>query len=178
MNDPTQEYLKARFDYHPDGKLISKISSGNTKKGSVIGYSRKDGYISTEFDDKLRMVHRLIYIWHYGDAGNYHIDHINSNRSDNRIENLRLVTRSQNQQNAKTRCTNTTGYKNVSYSNRKGRVRRFFSRITIDGKQKVIGYFMTAKEAHDAYVCEAIKNYGEYGNDGEKSFIFYEKDVL
>ena len=79
----TQQELKDLFEY-TDGKLIRKISKGNTKAGSSIGNFRKDGYLQAEINRHKYLLHRLIYIYHYGTAPKY-IDHINGIKYDNRI---------------------------------------------------------------------------------------------
>lgn len=88
---PSQAELRALFDYK-DGQLI--------RNGKVVG-TDSDGYRLTSINYKKYYVHRLIYIYHYGDITDLtlEIDHLNHNKSDNRIENLRLVTKSVQSEN-------------------------------------------------------------------------------
>ena len=103
----------------------------------------------------LRM-HRLI----LGAKAGVHVDHINSSGIDNRRCNLRLVTPGQNNKNARVRCDNTSGLKGASLDKRHNKWR---SRINVDGVSIALGYYDTAREAHQAY-CEASRRlHGEYG---------------
>ena len=98
-----QEYLREHFDYHPDGFLtIRKKTSpfSNRQVGDVVGCPKVGGWIRTTINKKHYFVHRLIYIWHHGEI-EHHIDHINGDPGDNRIENLRDVTLAENQHNRK-----------------------------------------------------------------------------
>ena len=88
-------------------------------------------------------MHRFILNLHKADG---HVDHINGNTLDNRRSNLRTVTRSQNQMNAKRREDNTSGYKGVSRHNNK-----WMARISINGKRFFLGHFDTPIEAAKAY---------------------------
>lgn len=98
----SQEYLKDFFDYK-DGNLIRKKSIFSSKIGSIVGgFHKKNGYIRTTINKKEFLLHRLIYLYHYGVLKDgLEIDHINGNKTDNRIENLRMVTRQHNQWNRK-----------------------------------------------------------------------------
>ena len=92
--------------------------------------------------------HRLVWMVVHGEFPGDMIDHINGNPTDNRIENLRVVTHSVNMQNRRTaRSTNKTGLLGVSVSGSK-----FSAEIRIDGTQVCLGRFETAQMAHEAYV--------------------------
>jgi hypothetical protein len=96
MQDLPQDFLRALFDYK-DGNLYWKFSvGGSTVKGGKAG-TDADYNVIRLFGTQY-FTHRLIWIWHYGDIPE-EIDHINRKRLDNRIENLRLATHSQNGMN-------------------------------------------------------------------------------
>lgn len=86
------------------------------------------------------------------------VDHINGNRLDNRRENLRLVTRSQNICNSRNR-PNKWGLRGVYYHSQSA---LWVARITIQRKTHYLGYYKTAEEAHEAYKKAAINYHGEY----------------
>ena len=94
----TQQEVRERYDYHPDGYLTYRFTRGRAREGERVGSISQRGYIQTKIRGKHLFTHRLIYIWHYGKI-EYQIDHINNDKIDNRIENLRDVPQSENQLN-------------------------------------------------------------------------------
>ena len=86
------------------------------------------------------------------------LDHINGDATDNHITNLRLVTRLQNQWNAKTRKDNTSGVKGVALT----RSGTYAANISINGKEKYLGAFKTLEEATLAYQQKSEELRGEY----------------
>lgn len=96
--------LKEMFDYR-DGCLYWKKARGRVSAGNKVGSYNAYGYLRTTIDGKSKMVHRLIWELHNGEIPeNMQIDHINGITDDNRLENLRLATRSQNQLNQASKC--------------------------------------------------------------------------
>ena len=95
----SQDELRERYDYHPDGYLIARERlSPRCGAGDRVGSITEKGYIYTKIKGKPYKVHRLIYIYHYGEIV-HQIDHINNIKDDNRIENLRDIPQSENQMN-------------------------------------------------------------------------------
>lgn len=96
---PSQEYIKSILDYR-DGGLYWKISGYGITQGAKAGYSHGK-YRSIRISKRAYKEHRLIWIWHYGEImGNLVVDHMNGDKLDNRIENLRILTNSQNLHNS------------------------------------------------------------------------------
>ena len=146
----TQKRLKELFDYDQQtGDLLWKQSGGRRKIGKVAGYVRCDGYKQIWADGKSRKAHRMVWVFHHAIDIDGEIDHINGNRSDNRIENLRVATKSENQQNRKkaARINKSSGLIGVT-----ARHNGWQARIQINGKPKHIGLFQTPEEAHLAYL--------------------------
>jgi hypothetical protein len=109
----SQEYVLSAFDYQ-DGQLIRKIGRKG-EIGAVAGCIHKGtGYIHIKIKAKAFKAHRLIFLYHNGYLP-YLIDHIDGNRLNNRIENLREASKQENCQNQKIRLTNSSGVKGVSW---------------------------------------------------------------
>lgn len=139
--------LTTLFDYNPETGAV--IRRSNRK---VVGSDCTNGYKNVYVDGKKYYVHRLIWVLIYGELDqSKDIDHINGIRDDNRLENLRIATRSENMQNErKARLSNlSTGELGISKLNNSSKYR---AKIRINGKQKHIGYFETLEDAKAAYV--------------------------
>ena len=150
-----ESLIKEWLEYNEDsGSFVWKKSpSNNVKENSVAGCNDGYGYISIRLRNKLHAAHRLAWILFNGPIPNgMEIDHINGCRSDNRIANLRLVNRSENNQNQrKAKSNNKNGYLGVSLHKKSG---LYMSRIKINGVCKYLGYFKTPVAAHAAYIEE------------------------
>jgi hypothetical protein len=99
----TQDTLKELFHYDPEeGIFTRKLStSSNARVGDIAGSKNSDGYIQIMINKNLYYAHRLAWLYFYGKLPIYIMDHINGIKDDNRIVNLREVTRQDNNQNKK-----------------------------------------------------------------------------
>lgn len=121
------------------------------KVGAIVGGPRQDGYWGITFDGVLIGAHRLAWIHAYGREPEGQIDHINGDKQDNRISNLRDVTPSENKQNMRSaRADNGSGL--LGAHKCKG-INRWKSEIRLDGKLHYLGLFMNPEDAHAAYVA-------------------------
>ena len=89
------------------------------------------------------------------------VDHIDRDRSNNKIENLRAATSTQNQGNRSLNKTNTSGFRGVGWHKK---YNKWVARISINGKLKNIGQFNCIEDAKAAYRKEAIAHFGEFAN--------------
>lgn len=112
---PSQSELQERFLYSK-GRLIYRYATTNCHKGSVAGYKRVGGYIVIGFKGESYMASRLVYIYHYGDiSDDMDIDHKDQNKSNNRITNLRELSRVKNCHNISKPKNNTSGHIGISW---------------------------------------------------------------
>ena len=121
------------------------------------------GYRNVHFQGKLRLEHRVIWFLHYGEWPKLPVDHINGNRSDNRIANLRLATASQNGYNRRKPRNNTSGEKGVTWVKRRN---QWQAVITVNGTQKFLGRFASREAAATVYQKSALQYHGEFANLG------------
>lgn len=156
----THERLKQLVCYNPDTGIFTRLiaTSPNTKVGEQIGAIHKSGYIYAMLDCETFAVHRLAWFYHYREWPKYDIDHINGNKTDNRISNLRDVNSLLNMQNErKPRRTNTSGYLGVHWRKERS---KWVAQVRVNGKNRRFGSFNTPEEAYQAYL-EAKRLYHE-----------------
>lgn len=140
----TYEKAHKLLEYLPNGELKRKITtSPRAKVGDIVGNIGKRGYKYFSIDGKKYYNHRIIWFLHYGFIPNY-IDHIDGNKVNNKIENLRSCNLTQNICNAKTRKDNTSGYKGVSWFKP---YKKWKARVHIYGKEYHLGYFSEKQDA-------------------------------
>jgi HNH endonuclease len=159
--DISVEKIKELFDYFPlSGLLIWKANTGKRNRiGMVAGCIKDTGYVRIQLEKRMLLAHRVAWAIYYGEWPSAFIDHINSKREDNRIENLRSVTHQQNTMNSSVRSHNSTGFKGVQ-KQKYG----FCARIVFQGRCIRLGYFKTPEEAHQAYEVAAKNYHDEFAN--------------
>ncbi len=158
------------LDYK-DGDLYWKVSRGRVKAGSLAGT-----LTTTEWGHTYRLVrvnkvsylaHRIIWELHHGEIEEgMVIDHINGDTLDNRLENLRVCTNTQNAQNIHAGRGIYSKLKGVSFHKKQ---KKWVAQININGKANWIGSFESQESAHQAYLNEANKHFGEFANGGVQS---------
>lgn len=142
------------FIYPKEGRIDRLLKGGELKKN--IGTPDSKGYMKVEIDGKEDRIHRIIWRHVHGPipAGMV-IDHINGNKSDNRIENLRLATCAQNSQNRLGPQANSkTKVKGVSFV---PRLNKFEAAIHCNRKKFTLGFFESIEDAEKAYCIAASK---------------------
>lgn len=150
----TQKILKHFLSYDSKtGVFRWKEQRGRVSINEVAGSITNHGYIQIRLLGKMYSAQRLAWLYVYGDFPNLSIDHINRNKTDNMISNLRLATKSQNAQNTTICSINKSGYKGVSWCKRENKWRAC---IKLNGKYKSLGYHLTKEQAYSKYV-EAAK---------------------
>jgi hypothetical protein len=161
----TVERLREVLAYDPDtGVFIHKLSNPRTPEGSVAGWGSPNGYVRISVDDSKYLAHRLAWFHTYGQWPSGFIDHVNRDKSDNRIANLRQATKSQNSGNAIRRKDNKTGTRGVYWHKV---ANKFAAQLQINKKNITLGYFTTVEEAKAAYEAAAKEYFREFFHAGE-----------
>lgn len=144
--------------YDGVGGLRWKIQRPHCRDTGKVGYTRPDGYVRVRIDRHHVFAHHIVWALCNGAWPAKDIDHANGDRSDNRIENLRLAEPFENQANQKRSARNTTGYKGVS------RVPsgRYSAMLQKRGQTFYLGTFDDPVTAHKAYSQAAEKYHGEF----------------
>lgn len=177
MTDLTYEYLSACLDYdEKTGELrwkhrprehfkhragfvrFSKHLAG--KRAGVLDTAKN--YRRVKLAKKLLQEHRVAWLLCYGVWPPLDIDHINRDRSDNRIKNLRLATDSQNAHNTVSSKANTSGYKGVSWESQTGKWRAC---LRFKGIQLRLGRFDCPKQAHAVVSKKRNELLGEFSTN-------------
>lgn len=177
---PSQEYLKECFDYDSEtGNLTWKerplhhfknkntMKSMNTKHSGFIAGSISNGrYLSVIINLKSYRNHRIIWKLVYGADPFEQIDHIDGNKFNNKINNLREATNSENQHNEGLRKTNTSGFKGVSFDKWFG---LWVAHIGLNNKQIKLGRFKNKEDAIEAVISARVSYHKEFTNFGVAS---------
>ncbi|MCP1114423.1 HNH endonuclease [Enterobacter bugandensis] len=162
----SQERLKCFLQYDQiTGFFTWRESKGTAKKGAVAGTVSGQGYVNIKLDGHLYKAHRLAWLWEYGAMPDGPLDHINGNRSDNKISNLRLATLSENQHNQGMRADNKSGIKGVSWDSKN---KYWRAQIKTNGKLVHIGSFSDVDEARMAMEKARNKFHGVYASHGNR----------
>ncbi len=149
----TAEQLRAALDYEPNSGIFRwrERYTNSVKVGDVAGCLHSKGYVHIWIRSAPHYAHRLAWLYVHGEWPRMAIDHINGDKADNRIANLRLATPTLNQQNMrKAGKFSSTGLLGAQVCRFTGLYR---ARIRVDGRPVEIGRFRTAIEAHEAYVA-------------------------
>ena len=148
-----------RFEYK-NGELFWRYKVAQcVEVGGLAGYFHKgSGYMHVAIYRKCYKVHRIIYLMHHGYLPEL-LDHIDQNRSNNVISNLRPATSAQNAVNSKVKCTNTTSFPGVIWNKKN---KNWRARVGFEGKRIDVGSFSDKNEAFLAYQTKHIELFGEF----------------
>ena len=141
----TYDRLMELLAYNPKtGKFYHRTTRGSRKAGTEAGNTRVDGYVTTGIDGTGYRAHRLAWFYVHGYMPEHGLDHIDRNPANNRIENLREVSRVCNLRNTCNPVNNVSGVKGVYWRNREG---KWCPSIKILGRKIYLGYYDDFDEA-------------------------------
>jgi hypothetical protein len=153
----TQEYLKDVYEYQ-DGELIRKHRQGNKQAGTTVGCMQKIGYKITVINKKFFYLHRLIFMFHNGYMP-LSIDHIDGNKSNNKIENLRPCNASENLSNRSNQSNSKSGHKNVYWLKNRS---QWVVALNAKNKKYHIGYYNDINQAIQAASTARLNLHGNF----------------
>lgn len=152
MNEISQSYLKSKLQYNHETGIFVWL-----KNNKRAGFTHSSGYRRIKLKNHPVTEHRLVWLYIYGYIPEQ-VDHINGNRSDNRLKNLRQATNQQNQQNKRTPSSNNkSGYLGVSLCKKS---KKWKATISINNISITIGYYDCPQKAHDAYLTRKRQVHG------------------
>jgi len=154
--------VKELFEYRDGDLYWKKILSNRVPKGSKVSGVNSLGYLRVRIDGECYMAHKVVWLYHYGYLPEM-LDHIDGDPGNNRIENLRLCTKTTNGYNAKLSKRNSTGLKGLTWNKVNKNWRCGFH---ANGERVEVGSFMDKDEAIKALVKARGVHHGEFMNHG------------
>lgn len=151
MAEITQERLFEALSYDPesgDFKWKKKVNRRVVVGSAAGGLHRSTGYWRLAIDGVNYKAHRLAWFWTFGVWPDGEIDHIDCDKTNNRIGNLRDVSHLKNMQNERMARRNSSTRLLGAFANGK----KFQAKIRVDGVQRYLGTFDVAEQAHAAYL--------------------------
>lgn len=168
--DLTADRVREILDYGPQSgefrwrERADATRAWNTRyAGKIAGTINTLGYRQINIGGRIYYAHRLAWLVSTGAWPENEIDHRDENRANNRLENLRDATHSENAHNRRAYANNTSGFKGVSWDKARS---QWAAVIQKDGRQTTIGRFATAEEAYAAYCAAAAAMHGEFARTG------------
>lgn len=154
----TVEALKSVLRYDPETGLFDRMDQSRLNSTGRVGTTDKSGYRAICVKGRIYKAHRLAWLYVYGNWPAKQIDHINGDRNDNRLSNLREVCNAENARNRR-RPQGSNPYLGVTKKKWRGE-HRWCARIMVDGISKHIGYFSTPELASVAYLAAKVELHG------------------
>jgi hypothetical protein len=154
----TQARLKELLHYDPDTGLFTWLQPANrfsmVKSGDRAGALNARGYIHIKVEGKSYKAHRLAWLYVHGRWPEPAVDHINRDKADNRLCNLRQTNQLGNMQNKSAYRSNSSGYTGVSWHKQS---QKWAAQIQYNGRNKHLGLFACPGQAHAAYLRARVE---------------------
>lgn len=155
----TYDDVRRMFVYEPETGMLRRIGGLKDYPWHETGGAEGRRYLATTVGRKTYYLHQLVWLYHHGVIPK-EVDHIDLDRFNCRIENLRPCTHAQNKYNALPHADNKSGYKGVVFC--LGYRSPWRARIYRQGKAIPLGYYDTPEEAAAAYAMGAEQYAGEF----------------
>lgn len=162
----SQAELRTWLDYNPTTGIFTWLKSSKFKPqfvGTIAGSKYSSGYLVIKLNRIRYPAHVLVWLYMTGEFPKVYIDHINHNRLDNRFENLRDATNTDNQRNKSMQKNNTSGVTGVSWHSG---TNRWHAQIYVDNKKLHLGSFASFSDAVDSRKNAEVL-YGFHKNHGK-----------
>ena len=166
----TAERLRELLHYDVDAGIFTRLirSTNSVQIGDVAGSINSNGYHKIRVDGVEEFSHHLAWLYVYNVWPKDQIDHIDGNRANNRLVNLREATQSQNLQNQrKAQSDNKSGLLGA-YWNKKAKT--WFSQIKVNGKSISLGCYDSKEDAHRAYLASKVELH-KFGTLGKPEYV-------
>lgn len=161
---PSAEIIRSKLNYDPlTGEFTWKNCSSRFE-GKVAGTvhpmrGSQGGYVYIQLSGKLYRAHRLAWMYMTGEEPKHLVDHVNGKRSDNRWDNLRSATSSENHMNSGLQSNNTSGVKGVFFDEARN---KWKAEIHVDYTKVHVGRFDSFEEAVTALKVRREELHGEF----------------
>jgi HNH endonuclease/AP2 domain len=162
MHQVSVEIVRARLDFDPTSGFFKwKLPPINRPelKGQIAGRLAHTGYWNISINGQRFQAHRLAWLYVFGQMPVNEIDHVNGDRADNRIINLREATRQQNNWNISKPSHNTSDVKGVTWHKSHN---KWQARIGLNGDNIHLGYFQNINDAQAAYSEASSRLHGKF----------------
>jgi hypothetical protein len=161
-------FIQSAFTYK-DGYLYRKSGAGGEEIGSKAGCKkpRKEGHIYIGIKNQMYGLHRIIFAFHYGYTPDF-IDHKDRNKLNNKIENLRECSWTQNITNMGLLKSNSSGFKGVTWDKKRS---KWLAQIGVNGKNKHLGYLDDIAVAAKTYDAFAKELFGDFAATNEEIML-------
>lgn len=165
----TQAQVADCFEYRNGTLYWRGVTHPNKSRwiDKPAGSLHKTGYRHITWMGKVHKAHRLIFLMHHGHLPQ-EVDHINGDRADNRIENLRAANRSENQCNRPALVSNTSGYPGVSWHKKS---KAWLVRVMKNGKTHMVGYFKDLELAGLVSAEARAKFHGQFAHQSLRARV-------
>lgn len=166
----TNDYLKEVLKHDIDTGNFIWVKKTSPKSrvniGEIAGNLNNDGYRRIKLNGKKYQEHVLVWFYHYGKFPNEFLDHVDGDKANNRLENLRECSQGENNRNRAIASNNTTGFRGVTFCKQNG---KFKATAHFNGEKIHLGYYITDLEASDVVEYNTKLLHGEFYKDSRKT---------